>query len=238
MASAVPTIEEVIRIIRTNADMHEVRPEDLMLYINRVHRDLCENYPLTRQTFSINTTLNSKSYSLHASITAVQRVRYVYGTGEFEFDELSPKHLEDIINSDPSILQSETPSQPTEYYVEGLTLNVIDPAPITSATVDGEQIPRLEVDAYAYSELSLSSSVPDLIPNGEIYAYGAMRRYLEDSLSTTADKGQYQARLTSIQHFRNLEREALAALSRSFVGKADRFAPSYKPKGDRFARVI
>jgi len=238
MPSAVATVEQVKRIMRSNADLHEVRNEDLMFYINRVHRALCENYPLYRQTFSINTTLGSKSYSLHSSITSVQSVRYVYGTGEFDYTDLEPTHIEDLISGNPDALQAQSPCEPTQYYVEGLTLNIIDPAPITSATIDGEQIPRLDVDAYAFTELSDESELSALIPMGEVYAHGAMRRYLEDSLSSTADKGQYTARLHSIQHFTSLENQGLRSLANSFVGKADQFAPTYRPKGRRFPKSV
>lgn len=226
-------------LIRSNKDLGEVEhPRDLMQWINMVHRDLSEHYPLTRMEFQINLTAGSKSYALHASISSVQAVRYVYGTGEYEYTELEPSHLEELIDRDPMILQTETRTEPTGYYIEGDTINIIDPAPTTSATVSGQQIPRLEVDAYAYTALDEGDTLPVLLPDGSVYVYGAIRRYLETSISSLADKGRFEMRAALIAHFRQLEDEAIKKIANHFVGKADRFKRTYRPVGRRFPTSI
>lgn len=142
--------------------------------VNRVHRDLCSEFPLFRETVDVTLTAGTREYALDPDIMRVRVATYF--TSATAFTVLRPTAVADLDQSKRAWRQI-LPSQMRWFYLDAGFIGFLPPPDTTTDGVSG--YPKVQLETVKVTTLTMSSNLPDAIRSRQVYVQGARRFYAE-----------------------------------------------------------
>jgi hypothetical protein len=152
----------------------DANPSIVLDCVNRVHRDLCNEFPVYASTMTIPLVAGQRDYSIERDITAILAVAHVRGPGRHEYEMLYPVSVQDMdrLEADWRRLPD---GRPNSFYVYAGKVGLVPPP--KDSTVSG--YPILEVEITEFVELASGDELPSCIKSRQVYVQGARRFYAE-----------------------------------------------------------
>lgn len=229
------TVDDIIRRIRIISFMGAVEPQEIIGFINEVHKDLCGMFPVQRLTFQVVLTQGTKAYALGTGVEMVDKARYIYGSGTHDFRTLDATHYDKIRNFEPWRIHDTTLSEPTEYYVDNGNINLVESPPTST---DGlTNVPRVDYDAYVFTALTAGATISSQLKDGKVYVAGTAMKWLETAWSNCKDKTEIAVRQAQLEHFTREFESELNKISIDLTGKALDYDFRIQPRQSMFPAV-
>ena len=168
MAILVKDIVRDVQLAFENAN-----PVIVLDCINTIHRGLCYELPVIRDTVTVSLTSGTREYALDETTASIMCATY-YPDASGAYEILEPVDMGDLDREDRAWRQIPD-GTPKGFYIFGGYIGFV-PAPDTT-TASG--YPKVELEVTEFSTLAMGDSLPTSIKTKEVYVHGARMLYAQ-----------------------------------------------------------
>ncbi len=229
-------VQDVMEAIQTSQVLKGVGEPKLKQALESVHRDLCTEFHLFRDTFDITLVEDQREYLLDTSITSVDDA--VYFSEDGVYSPLQGINPEAEHNHSPG-WQSGDSGTPAHFYVRNGYIG-FDPTPDT-ATDTGFPIVTISATVYQAlitTDITPTLQIPAAIPDGELYVHGVARKLLGRKIYDTANKEALRINAELLQLAKDQYEECLRELERVVSRVNRQYKPTSNTREEWFTPVV
>jgi hypothetical protein len=229
-------VADIIEAIRSASILRGVGDPQVLTALEAVHRDLCTEYHLYRETFEIEMVADQREYALDADVVSVDEA--LYYTADGVFTTLTGINIDAEFNNSPG-WQTEDSGSSTEFYIRNGMLG-LRPPPDTTVT-DGYPVVRTRCTVYSPlvpSGLTGTATIPAAIPDGDIYIHSVMVKLLEKK-KYDADSAEKLALIAEVLAGAKASKaEATRELDRVLEKVNRQYKPAANPRSSWFTPSV